>query len=114
MTYHVGTRSFACLTHAMRYVRTLERLGARPRIIRADGSLAYDGRFHDAPSVDNSRRPGYLSSMNDTLPPEVVEALRTLARVFTAAADAGTKTAFNKIAEDQDAHKALDICGNFE
>lgn len=52
--------------------------------------------------------------MNDTLPTEVVEALRTLARIFSAAADAGTKTAFEKIAEDKEAHKALDICGNFE
>jgi len=52
--------------------------------------------------------------MNDTLPTEVIEALRTLARIFTEAADAGTVEAFSAIAKNKDARSALAICADYK
>lgn len=46
--------------------------------------------------------------MNKTLPPEVVEALRTLARIFTEVADAGTVEAFKTFYANKTADAALD------
>lgn len=51
--------------------------------------------------------------MNDTLPTEVIEALRTLARIFTEAADAGTVEAFSTIDKNKDAHSSLDCIMGF-